>query len=83
MGAKTLVIDPSLAGPLGLVTEVSTLKVSRSTEVSYEKSDKEAAQSHGVDRMFYLEPGALSQAQRNIVWLCSPKISLMKIIAGW
>jgi hypothetical protein len=27
-GAKTLVLDPSLAGPLGLVTEVALLKVS-------------------------------------------------------
>jgi hypothetical protein len=26
-GAKTLVLDASLAGPLGLVTEVSLLKV--------------------------------------------------------
>jgi len=26
-GAKTLVLDPSLAGPLGLVTEVALLKV--------------------------------------------------------
>ena len=26
-GAKTLVLDPSIAGPLGLVTEVSLLKV--------------------------------------------------------
>ncbi|KAF8466829.1 hypothetical protein JB92DRAFT_2636362, partial [Gautieria morchelliformis] len=25
-GAKTLVLDPSIAGPLGLVTEVSLLK---------------------------------------------------------
>ena len=26
-GAKTLVLDPTLAGPLGLVTEVALLKV--------------------------------------------------------
>lgn len=26
-GAKTLVLDPSIAGPLGLVTDVSLLKV--------------------------------------------------------
>jgi hypothetical protein len=30
-GAKTLVLDPSLAGPLGLVTDVSLLKVRRSS----------------------------------------------------
>jgi hypothetical protein len=27
-GAKTLILDPTLAGPLGLVTEVALLKVS-------------------------------------------------------
>ena len=30
-GAKTLVLDPTLAGPLGLVTEVALLKVSTDT----------------------------------------------------
>jgi hypothetical protein len=28
-GAKTLVLDPALAGPLGLITEVAQLKVSQ------------------------------------------------------
>ena len=32
-GAKTLVLDPTLAGPLGLITEVSLLKVSNT--ISY------------------------------------------------
>lgn len=32
-GAKTLVLDASLAGPLGLVTEVSLLKVIPSDKV--------------------------------------------------
>ena len=32
-GAKTLVLDASLAGPLGLVTEVSLLKVIPSNNV--------------------------------------------------
>lgn len=31
-GAKTLVLDSSLAGPLGLVTEVSLLKVSSASK---------------------------------------------------
>ncbi|RDB28384.1 Vacuolar protein sorting-associated protein 33A [Hypsizygus marmoreus] len=62
-GAKTLVLDPSLAGPLGLVTEVSVLK------------------HHGVDKMFWLEPGALSSTTSNIVYLCRPLITYVKIIA--
>ncbi|GLB35714.1 putative STXBP unc-18 SEC1 family protein [Lyophyllum shimeji] len=62
-GAKTLVLDASLAGPLGLVTEVSLLK------------------HHGVDKMFWLEPGSLSATTPNIVYLCRPMIKYVKIIA--
>ncbi|EMD42298.1 hypothetical protein CERSUDRAFT_102649 [Gelatoporia subvermispora B] len=62
-GAKTLVLDPSLAGPLGLVTEVALLK------------------HHGVDKMFWLEPGPLSASTTNIVYLCRPLIKWAKIIA--
>ncbi|EPQ61414.1 hypothetical protein GLOTRDRAFT_82875 [Gloeophyllum trabeum ATCC 11539] len=62
-GAKTLVLDPSIAGPLGLVTEVSLLK------------------QHGVDKMFWLEPGPLSAPTTNIVYLCRPLIKHIKIIA--
>ncbi|KZO91497.1 Sec1-like protein [Calocera viscosa TUFC12733] len=62
-GGKTLVLDPTLAGPLGLVTEVSLLK------------------QHGVDKMFWLEAGALSAQTTNIIYLCRPQIRWMKIIA--
>ncbi|KAJ6520341.1 Sec1-like protein [Mycena sanguinolenta] len=62
-GAKTLVLDASLAGPLGLVIEVSLLK------------------HHGVDKMFWLEAGALTSTTTNIVYLCRPKIKYVKIIA--
>ncbi|KAF9015737.1 Sec1-like protein [Cyathus striatus] len=62
-GAKTLVLDPALSGPLGLVTEVALLK------------------HHGVDKMFWLEPGPLSSTTTNIVYLCRPFIKHAKIIA--
>ncbi|KAJ6623145.1 Sec1-like protein [Mycena sp. CBHHK59/15] len=62
-GAKTLVLDASLAGPLGLVIEVSLLK------------------HHGVDKMFWLEPGPLTSSTSNIVYLCRPMIKYVKIIA--
>lgn len=62
-GVKTLVLDNSLAGPLGLITEVALLK------------------HHGVDKMFWLEPGPLSATTTNIVYLCRPKISFVRIIA--
>lgn len=45
VGPKTLVIDPSLAGPLGLVTEVSTLKVSCVLHCWYEQADQSSVVS--------------------------------------
>ncbi|KAG9313971.1 Sec1-like protein [Chiua virens] len=62
-GAKTLVLDSSLAGPLGLVTEVALLK------------------NHGVDKMFWLEPGPLTSTTTNVIYLCRPLIRYVKIIA--
>ncbi|KAI6163733.1 Sec1-like protein [Pisolithus thermaeus] len=62
-GAKTLVLDPTLAGPLGLVTEVALLK------------------HHGVDKMFWLEPGPLTSTTTNVVYLCRPLMKYVKIIA--
>ncbi|PCH34073.1 Sec1-like protein [Wolfiporia cocos MD-104 SS10] len=62
-GAKTLVLDPTLSGPLGLVTEVALLK------------------QHGVDKMFWLEPGPLSVTTTNVVYLCRPVVKCVRIIA--
>ncbi|KZV82588.1 Sec1-like protein [Exidia glandulosa HHB12029] len=62
-GPKTLVLDPSLAGPLGLVTEVALLK------------------QHGVDKMFWLEPGPLQATTTNIIYLCRPQVQWAKLIA--
>ncbi|CAD6566491.1 MAG: hypothetical protein TREMPRED_002655 [Tremellales sp. Tagirdzhanova-0007] len=62
-GAKTLILDPTLAGPLGLITEVALLK------------------HQAVDKMFWLEDGPLNVTTRNVVWLCRPKMSYMRIIA--
>ncbi|GAA5998387.1 tethering complex ATP-binding subunit VPS33 [Rhodotorula paludigena] len=64
VGPKTLVLTPSLAGPLGLVTEVGLLK-----------------NNHAVTKMFWLEPGALAEAERNIVYICRPEVRWMRIIA--
>ncbi|GAA5873302.1 hypothetical protein JCM1840_000022 [Sporobolomyces johnsonii] len=64
VGPKTLILTPSLAGPLGLVTEVGLLK-----------------NNHAVTKMFWLEPGPISQAERNVVYLCRPEVKWMKMIA--
>ncbi|KAF8625204.1 hypothetical protein AX15_005509 [Amanita polypyramis BW_CC] len=63
-GAKTLVLDTTLTGPLSLVTEASLLK------------------QHGVDKMFWLEPGPLVPSSPNMIYLCRPSIRNVKVIAG-
>ena len=80
-GAKTLVLDPSLAGPLGLVTEVSLLQV-RARHLPSFFPHLIATQQHGVDKMFWLESGPLSAVTTSIVYLCRPRIKWVKIIAG-
>ncbi|KAK4687121.1 vacuolar protein sorting-associated protein 33A, partial [Tremellales sp. Uapishka_1] len=62
-GTKTLIIDPALAGPVGLITEVALLK------------------HQAVDKIFWLEDGPLNATTRNVVWLCRPRRSFMRIIA--
>lgn len=84
-GAKTLVLDSSLAGPLGLVTEVALLKVRRHYSVQQTNiwlTLMRFIQHHGVDKMFWLEPGPLSSTTTNIVYLCRPLIKYVKIVAG-
>lgn len=79
-GQKTLVLDPSLAGPLGLVTEVAALKVSQpQRSLTCRRADD---QNQSVEKMFWLESGPLSVSTRNVVWLCRPKLRFMRIIAG-
>ena len=39
-------------------------------------------QQHGVDKMFWLEAGALTASTTNIVYLCRPHIRWVKIVAG-
>jgi len=65
LGPKTIIIHPVLAGPLGLVTQLGNLK------------------EHGVDKLFWLESGTLGNAAtaQNIVWVCQPLVSAMKLIA--
>ncbi|TKA57381.1 hypothetical protein B0A53_00610 [Rhodotorula sp. CCFEE 5036] len=75
VGPKTLILTPSLAGPLGLVTEVGLLKVRAAVTVEGGRNN------HAVTKMFWLEPGPLSQAERNVVYLCRPEVKFMRIIA--
>lgn len=42
----------------------------------------ETSKHQAVDKMFWLEAGPLNVGTRNVVWLCRPKLSYMRIIAG-
>ena len=78
-----MVLDPTLAGPLGLVTEVSLLKVCAGHSLFYSCPLSDGCgKHHGVDKMFWLEAGPLSATSTNIVYLCRPLIKWIKIIAG-
>jgi len=82
-GTKTLVLDASLAGPLGLVTEVALLKVLFGPlSLRFVLTARYYMQHHGVDKMFWLEPGPLTSTTSNIIYLCRPLIKYVKIIAG-
>lgn len=39
-------------------------------------------QQHGVDKMFWLEPGSLTAQTTNVIYLCRPTIKHAKVIAG-
>ena len=82
-GAKTLVLDNSIAGPLGLVTDVSLLKVSPTLPFTVKSRRTDIwRKHHGVDKMFWLESGPLTSTTTNVVYLCRPLIRNIKIVAG-
>ncbi|KAJ1033028.1 hypothetical protein NDA16_000307 [Ustilago loliicola] len=84
--AKTLMLDPSLAGPLGLVADVSSLK-QHGVEKMFWLEPASAAFVSNTDT-------AHSQAQtkaglksvnaptKSVVYICRPEIKWMKAIAG-
>lgn len=49
-GAKTLILDPGLAGPLGLITEVALLKVSCRAPISNGRWERYNAMAFTVTR---------------------------------
>lgn len=49
---------------------------------SSRNADLVSQNNHAVTKMYWLEPGALSQTERNVVYLCRPEVRWMRIIAG-
>ena len=76
-------LDNSITGPLGLVTDVSLLKVSLASLLAVRLCPSDVCRKHhGVDKMFWLEPGPLTSTTTNVVYLCRPLICNIKIVAG-
>lgn len=66
LGPKTIIIDPNLAGPLGLVIEVANLKEHGVDKLFWLESG----------------PLGNAGSLRNVVWVCKPTVNAMKIVAG-
>lgn len=45
-------------------------------------SEYSLLKDHGVENIYHLQAGRLDTPQRNIVYICRPKMILMKYIAG-
>ena len=76
-------LDNSIAGPLGLVTDVSLLKVSLASLLTVALCRPDICRKHhGVDKMFWLESGPLTSTTTHVVYLCRPLIRNIKIVAG-
>ncbi|GAC71852.1 GATA-4/5/6 transcription factors [Moesziomyces antarcticus T-34] len=84
--AKTLMLDPSLAGPLGLVADVSGLKQHGVEKMFW----LEPASAAFVSKTDTAHSQALSKAglksvnapTKSVVYICRPEIKWMKAIAG-
>lgn len=86
-GAKTLILERDLASPVGLTTEISTLKVRPLPLLRILLTLTRfgsVLQHQAVEKIHWLEHGSLvvDPAVRNIVWMCRPEIRWMKLIAG-
>lgn len=84
--AKTLMLDPSLAGPLGLIVDVSSLKqhgvekmfwLEPASPAFVSKTDAAHAQSHSKAGL-----KSVNAPTKSVVYICRPEIKWMKAIAG-
>ncbi|SPO25351.1 probable vacuolar sorting protein (hbrA) [Ustilago trichophora] len=83
--AKTLMLDPSLAGPLGLVADVSSLKqhgvekmfwLEPASTAFVSKNDTAHTQSHTKAGL-----KSVNAPTKSVVYICRPEIKWMKAIA--
>lgn len=84
--AKTLMLDPSLAGPLGLVADVSSLKqhgvekmfwLEPASPAFVSRNDASHSQSQSKAGL-----KSVNAPTKSVVYICRPEIKWMKAIAG-
>lgn len=84
--AKTLMLDPALAGPLGLVADVSSLKqhgvekmfwLEPASAAFVSKNDSAHTQSQSKAGL-----KSVNAPTKSVVYICRPEIKWMKAIAG-
>lgn len=84
--AKTLMLDPSLAGPLGLVADVSSLKqhgvekmfwLEQASSAFVSKLDTQSSQGSTKAAL-----KSVNAPTKSVVYICRPEIRWMKAIAG-
>lgn len=84
--AKTLMLDPSLAGPLGIVADVSSLKqhgvekmfwLEQASSAFVSKLDTKSVQAHKKAAL-----QSVNAPTKSVVYICRPEIRWMKAIAG-
>lgn len=84
--AKTLMLDPSLAGPLGLVADVTSLKqhgvekmfwLEPASPAFVSRNDTNHSQSQSKAGL-----KSVNAPTKSVVYICRPEVKWMKAIAG-
>ncbi|PWN34313.1 Sec1-like protein [Meira miltonrushii] len=81
---KTLLLDATLAGPLGLVSDVGSLRehgVERMFWLEEPEDHFPKTEQEGNDRMIGLEKD-VNAPTRAVVYICRPTLSLIRVISG-
>lgn len=81
---KTLLLDATLAGPLGLVSDVSSLRehgVERMFWLEEPEDHFSKTEQDKSDRMIGLEKD-VNAPTRAVVYICRPTLSLLRVISG-
>lgn len=78
---KTLLLDAHLAGPLGLVCDVGSLRAHGVERMFWLEEPKLASGQTDEDKMKGLQKD-VNAPTRAVVYICRPSLSLIRVIAG-